>query len=58
MANNAGKDITTTLTAQSRETSGTRKRKKNSSIFTTVSATVGLKSQEPFPAGTSRLIQV
>jgi hypothetical protein len=58
MANNAGKDITTTSTAQSRETSGTQKRKKNSSTSTTVWATVGLKFQEPSPAGTIIPIQV
>jgi hypothetical protein len=54
MVNNAGKDITITLTAQSREISGTKKRKPNSSLFTTQSATVGLKFQEPSLVGTSQ----
>jgi hypothetical protein len=58
MANNAGKDITTTSTVQSRGISGTKKRKRNSSLSTTLSAIVGQKSQELFPAGTTKLIQV
>jgi hypothetical protein len=53
MGNNAGKDITTTWTTQSSGTSGTTKKQKNSSLFTIVSATDGLKSQEPLRAGTA-----